>query len=178
MRTIPSELAANYLQQGWWTPDTLGDLLARGLAAAPDTEFRVHSDVRPYTGTFGEVELIARRLAAGLRAARGAAGRRDRPAAAELDGGRGVVLGVGVAGRGGRADRALLRPQGTDAHPRRRQAEGVHHRRAVRADGLRTRRVAQRCRSSAWSVGDATSTSCSPTNRWPVCCRPTRPGPR
>jgi acyl-CoA synthetase len=67
MRTIPSELAANYLQKGWWTPDTLGDLLARGLAAAPDTEFRVHSDVRPYTGTYGEVELSARRLAAGLR---------------------------------------------------------------------------------------------------------------
>src|SRR3984885_10228719 len=68
MRNIPVELARRYEQRGWWTPDTLGDLVARGLAAAPDAEFRVHSAVRPYTGTFADVELTARRLAAGLRA--------------------------------------------------------------------------------------------------------------
>ena len=67
MRNIPDELVKRYEREGWWTPDTLGDLLARGLAAAPDTEFRVHSAVRPYRGTFAEVELTARRLAAGLR---------------------------------------------------------------------------------------------------------------
>ena len=67
MRNIPDELVKRYEREGWWTPDTLGDLLARGLAAAPGTEFRVHSDVRPYTGTFADVELTARRLAAGLR---------------------------------------------------------------------------------------------------------------
>ena len=67
MRTIPAELAERYREQGWWTPDTLGDLLARGLAAAPDSEFRVHSEVRPYTGTYADVEVTARRLAAGLR---------------------------------------------------------------------------------------------------------------
>jgi acyl-CoA synthetase (AMP-forming)/AMP-acid ligase II len=44
----------------------MGDLLARGLRAAPETPFRVHSDVRPWTGTFADVELVARRLAAGL----------------------------------------------------------------------------------------------------------------
>jgi acyl-CoA synthetase len=44
-----------------------GGLLARGLAAAPDTQFRVHSAVRPWDGTFKDVELVARRLAAGLR---------------------------------------------------------------------------------------------------------------
>ncbi len=70
MRTIPAELAQRYHDEGWWTTDTLGDLLARGLAAAPDAEFRVHSAVRPYTGTFAEVEHTARRLAGGL-AARG-----------------------------------------------------------------------------------------------------------
>jgi acyl-CoA synthetase (AMP-forming)/AMP-acid ligase II len=68
MRTIPSDIVERYYEQGWWTPDTLGDLLARGLAEAPGTEFRVHSAVRPYEGTFGEVELTARRLAAGLHA--------------------------------------------------------------------------------------------------------------
>ncbi len=67
MRTIPTELVERYEDEGWWTRDTLGDLLARGLASAPDATLRVHSEIRPYTGTFGEVELVARRLARGLR---------------------------------------------------------------------------------------------------------------
>lgn len=67
MRKIPAELAGRYEAAGWWTPDTLGDLLARGLAAAPGTEFRVHSAVRPWSGTFADVERVARRLAGGLR---------------------------------------------------------------------------------------------------------------
>ena len=68
MRNIPSELVKRYEADGWWTQDTLGDLLARGLAAAPETPFRVHSAVRPWSGTFRDVERMARRLAAGLRA--------------------------------------------------------------------------------------------------------------
>lgn len=67
VRDIPVELTKRYVEQGWWTPETLGQLLADGLAASPDTEFHVHSAVRPYTGTFGRVERTARRLAAGLR---------------------------------------------------------------------------------------------------------------
>ncbi|KAA9156185.1 cyclohexanecarboxylate-CoA ligase [Amycolatopsis acidicola] len=67
MRKIPAELAERYEAEGWWTADTLGDLLARGLAAAPDAAFRVHSAVRPWSGTFRDVEHRARRLAAGLR---------------------------------------------------------------------------------------------------------------
>src|SRR5207302_1021977 len=39
MRKIPSELAERYEAEGWWTQDTLGDLLARGLEAAPDRKF-------------------------------------------------------------------------------------------------------------------------------------------
>jgi len=68
MRTIPADLVRRYEVEGWWTRDTMGDLLARGLAAAPETEFRVHSAVRPWSGTFGDVERVARRLAGGLRA--------------------------------------------------------------------------------------------------------------
>jgi acyl-CoA synthetase (AMP-forming)/AMP-acid ligase II len=68
MRTIPAELVERYKREGWWTQDTLGQMLARGLDAAHDTEFRVHSQVRPWTGTFRDVELVARRLAAGLQA--------------------------------------------------------------------------------------------------------------
>lgn len=67
MRTIPAELIRRYEEQGWWTPDTLGELLARHLAAHPDTGFCVHSEIRPYAGTFADVEMRARRLAAGLR---------------------------------------------------------------------------------------------------------------
>ncbi len=68
VRPIPVELATRYEQEGWWTQDTLGDLLARGLAAHPDTRFCVHSSVRPWSGTYRDVEHLARRLAAGLRA--------------------------------------------------------------------------------------------------------------
>ncbi|MCG5434256.1 AMP-binding protein [Mycobacterium sp. MYCO198283] len=68
MRTIPAELVDRYTAEGWWTPETLGDLVDAGLAAAPGVEFRVHSAVRPYEGTFGDVEVVARRLAAGLHA--------------------------------------------------------------------------------------------------------------
>ncbi|MFB4309676.1 AMP-binding protein [Actinomadura sp. GTD37] len=68
MRTIPPELVERYADEGWWTGETLGDLLVRGLAAAPGAAFRVHSDVRPWSGTFADVELVARRLAAGLHA--------------------------------------------------------------------------------------------------------------
>ena len=67
MRVIPVELARHYVEQGWWTSETLGAMLARGLEANPDTGFEVHSAQRPWTGSFRDVEDVARRLAAGLR---------------------------------------------------------------------------------------------------------------
>lgn len=67
-RRIPADLVERYEAEGWWTPETLGDMVAGGLAASPDTGFSVHSSVRPYVGTFAEVEHVARRFAAGLRA--------------------------------------------------------------------------------------------------------------
>lgn len=68
MRNIPVELVSRYEEAGWWTPESLGEVLADGLHDAPDAKFRVYSAVRPWSGTFGEVESVARRLAAGLRA--------------------------------------------------------------------------------------------------------------
>lgn len=68
MRNIPRALIERYEREGWWTPDTLGDLIARGLAETPGAEFRVYSAVRPYVGTFAEVERLGRRLAGGLKA--------------------------------------------------------------------------------------------------------------
>ncbi|MGO9154878.1 AMP-binding protein [Mycobacterium sp.] len=68
VRNVSPELAQRYADQGWWTRDTLGDLLARSLKDNPHVTFRVHSAQRPYAGTFADVELLARKLAAGLRA--------------------------------------------------------------------------------------------------------------
>lgn len=67
VRDIPVELTKRYVEEGWWRPETLGQMLADGLAASPDTAFHVHSAVRPYAGHFRDVERTARRLAAGLR---------------------------------------------------------------------------------------------------------------
>ncbi|WP_280458055.1 AMP-binding protein [Nocardia carnea] len=67
-RIVPDGLRQRYESAGWWTRDTMGDLLSRSLAAAPGTAFRVYSDIRPWQGTFADVEHLARRLAAGLRA--------------------------------------------------------------------------------------------------------------
>lgn len=68
VRNVSPELAQRYADQGWWTRDTLGDLLARGLKDNSHVKFTVHSAQRPYTGTFADVERLARKLAAGLRA--------------------------------------------------------------------------------------------------------------
>src|SRR5260370_14528175 len=68
MRTIPADLVKRCEAEGWWTRARVGDLLARGLQAAPAPAFRVHSAVRPWSGTFRDVERLARRLAGGLRA--------------------------------------------------------------------------------------------------------------
>src|ERR1700734_3081762 len=68
MRNIPVELVRRYEEARRWTRETLGQVLAGGLRAAPDAQFRVHSAVRPWAGTFRDVEHVARRLAAGLRA--------------------------------------------------------------------------------------------------------------
>ncbi|MUL67925.1 AMP-dependent synthetase [Mycobacterium sp. CBMA 234] len=67
-RTVPAGLAARYRHNGWWTTETVGDLLADGLRSAPDADFRIHSAVRPWSGSYAEAERVARRLAAGLRA--------------------------------------------------------------------------------------------------------------
>ncbi len=67
MRRIPAELVERYEREGYWTRETLGDMLADGLKKSPDAGFYVHSAMRPYSGTFGDVEHDARRLAAGLR---------------------------------------------------------------------------------------------------------------
>lgn len=68
LRTVDVRLAARYVAEGLWTDESLGELLGRELAGRDDLEFVVHSDVRPWRGSFAEVDELARRVAAGLRA--------------------------------------------------------------------------------------------------------------
>ena len=70
LRQVPPDLAARYLAEGSWTDATLGRMVADGLGNLGHVGFRVRSQVRPWTGTFADVDRAARSLAAEL-AARG-----------------------------------------------------------------------------------------------------------
>ena len=68
LRPVPADLAAHYRAEGWWNDATLGAMVAAGLGTRADVDFRVRSRVRPWTGTFADVDRAARTLAASLRA--------------------------------------------------------------------------------------------------------------
>jgi acyl-CoA synthetase len=68
LRTVPAELAGRWTAEGFWRDETLGELLAGAIAARPELVVKIHSTVRPWSGTFGDVLDGARRLAAALRA--------------------------------------------------------------------------------------------------------------
>src|SRR5581483_5343387 len=65
-RSVPSELVSGYRKDGFWTDESLGALLAGRLAAHSGQTFKFRSDVRPWSGTFGDVLDGSRRVAAGL----------------------------------------------------------------------------------------------------------------
>ena len=60
--------AQGYVRDGFWNDETLGRILATGLRAVPEHAFTVHSERKPYRGTFRDVDAMACRVAAGLRA--------------------------------------------------------------------------------------------------------------
>lgn len=66
LRTVPAELARRYHEEGWWTDGSLGAMVADGLARAPGLRFEVRSKVRPWTGTFAEVDRASRCFARAL----------------------------------------------------------------------------------------------------------------
>ncbi|HET8618851.1 MAG TPA: hypothetical protein VFM27_07815, partial [Acidimicrobiales bacterium] len=68
LRPVPHALADRYRAEGWWTDATLGDMVAAGLGSQGDAGFRVRSRVRPWEGTFADVDRAARSLAAELGA--------------------------------------------------------------------------------------------------------------
>ncbi|MFA1545930.1 AMP-binding protein [Actinomadura chokoriensis] len=67
LRTVPAGLAQRYRDEGRWTGDSLGSMVAAGLRRAPRSRFHVRSAARPYTGTLAEVDRAARSLAWALR---------------------------------------------------------------------------------------------------------------
>ena len=66
-RAVDEEHARRYVAEGFWADDSLGALLGAGLRDAASHPFTVRSDRMPYRGTLGEVDALARRVAAGLR---------------------------------------------------------------------------------------------------------------
>src|SRR5438067_2492253 len=68
VRPVPAALRARYLERGWWTDDTLGELVERSLTAAPRAGVHVWSEVRPWHGTYADVHADALRLVGALRA--------------------------------------------------------------------------------------------------------------
>lgn len=68
VRPVTDDEARRYVAEGWWTDEPLGHTLADRLAARHELAFVIHSKVRPWSGTFGDVLELSRRVAAGLRA--------------------------------------------------------------------------------------------------------------
>ena len=67
LRTVPPALVERYCAQGWWNDASLGDVVAAGLRERSTSAFRVRSRVRPWDGTYADVDRMARALAASLR---------------------------------------------------------------------------------------------------------------
>jgi len=69
LRKVPEELVQRYVDEGFWTDRSLGAMVADGLQGMAGAGFRVWSKVRPWAGTFADVDRAARSLAASLRSA-------------------------------------------------------------------------------------------------------------
>jgi acyl-CoA synthetase len=67
LRATPPELERRWRAAGWWDDATLGQLLDTGLQRHGQLPCRIHSRLRPWSGTLGEVRERARRVAGGLR---------------------------------------------------------------------------------------------------------------
>ena len=66
LREVSDSDRRRFVTEGWWPDQSLGERMAAALAAHRDVPFVVHSHVRPWNGTFGDVLDLARRAASGL----------------------------------------------------------------------------------------------------------------
>ncbi len=67
-RETDAEHAERYFREGFWNDEGLGALLASGLHDAAANPFTVRSDRRPFRGTLGDVDDLARRVATSMQA--------------------------------------------------------------------------------------------------------------
>jgi acyl-CoA synthetase len=65
---LPDDLRQRYLDEGFWDDSSLSALLTADLRAHPGQTVRLWSKTAPRDLTFRELELLSRRVAAGLRA--------------------------------------------------------------------------------------------------------------
>lgn len=66
LRSVPAELASDYLLQGWWDARSLGEFVDGELTKTQSLPFVVHSKSRPWRGTIGQVASAARSFATWL----------------------------------------------------------------------------------------------------------------
>lgn len=66
LREVSDADRQQFVTEGWWPDQSLGERMAGALAANRDMPFVVHSRVRPWNGTFGDILDLARRAASGL----------------------------------------------------------------------------------------------------------------
>ena len=66
LRQRSDEQAKRYYSEGWWADETLGQRLGRKLAGNRTLPFVVHSKIRPWRGTFGDILDLSQRVAKGL----------------------------------------------------------------------------------------------------------------
>jgi acyl-CoA synthetase len=68
LRAVSAERSRRYVADGSWTDETLGTILGAGLVEGRDLTLAIHSETRPWRGTFGDGYDLACRVAGGLRA--------------------------------------------------------------------------------------------------------------
>jgi acyl-CoA synthetase len=68
LRAVSAERARRYFADGSWTDETLGTILGAGLVEGRDLTLAIHSETRPWRGTFADGYDLACRVAGGLRA--------------------------------------------------------------------------------------------------------------
>ena len=68
LREIFSGDRRRFVDKGWWPDHSVGQRMFDGLLAQKDLPFVIHSQTRPWSGTFGDVLDLARRAASGLMA--------------------------------------------------------------------------------------------------------------
>ncbi len=67
-REVPSGIEERYVESGWWTEATLGEMVGDSFRAHPGAAISVWSRTREWHGTYADIDREARRLASLLTA--------------------------------------------------------------------------------------------------------------